>query len=301
MPGLRFDRLLTSTAVAILLSGVTIGAFAEPKSGSTSASAMAAPAAATAPSAPANDATEPAVKVPAPADQNTPAAAPAKPEAASDQPAGTPNKPQVDSAQPAAATATSEHPTAPAAAETSAAPPQPAAVTSGDEVPAAAAPAAPSAVADADAAVTEQLHELANGKFDRIAGGKKERAAIDAFYSGRNYAPLWIADGKPNDRATAAIAYLGIVAADGLDPADYPVPDFSSASDPAALADAELKLTTSIIAYAHHASVGRVHWTRVSGDIYYDQKPPAPAEVLTALAEAKDVDRKSTRLNSSHP
>ena len=46
MPGVRFDRFLASTAVAILLSGVTIGAFAEPKSGSTTDSAMAAPAAA---------------------------------------------------------------------------------------------------------------------------------------------------------------------------------------------------------------------------------------------------------------
>ncbi len=299
MPGVRFDRLLASTAVAILLSGVTIGAFAEPKSGSTTGSAMAAPAAA-APSAPASDATEPAAKVPAPAGESTPPVAPAKPEAASDQPAGTPSKPQVDSAPPAAATATSEQVAAPATAETPAAPPQPAVASGGDEVPvpAATVPVASSAVADADAAVTEQLRELANGKFDRIAGGKKERAGIEAFYSGRNYAPLWLTDGKPNERATAAIAYLGKVAADGLDSADYPVPDFSSASDPAALAEAELKLTTSVGTYAHHASVGRVHWTRVSGDIYYDQKQPAPAEVLTALAEAKDV---SEMLDSYEP
>ena len=49
--------------------------------------------------------------------------------------------------------------------------------------------------------------------------------------------------------------------ADGLDPADYPVPDFASLTDPAALAEAELKLTMSVITYAHHAQVGRVHWT----------------------------------------
>jgi len=67
------------------------------------------------------------------------------------------------------------------------------------------------------------------------------------------------------------------------------VPDFSALSDPAALAEAEIRLTASIITYAHHAQVGRVHWSRVSGDIFYDQKPPDPADVLATMADAKDV------------
>ena len=147
----------------------------------------------------------------------------------------------------------------------------------------------PSASIDPDAPITEQLHNLASGKFDRIIGGTKERTSIDAFYSGRNYAPLWLTDGKANARAEAAIAYLGQVSADGLDPSDYPVPDFAALTDPAALADAEITLTTSVITYARHAQIGRVHWSRVSGDIFYDQSAPDPAEVLTAVLEAKDV------------
>src|SRR6516165_3474808 len=147
----------------------------------------------------------------------------------------------------------------------------------------------PSASIDPDASIIEQLHNLANGKFDRIIGGTKERTTIDAFYSGRNYAPLWITEGEANARAKAAIAYLGQVSADGLDPTDYPVPDFASLTDPVALADAEITLTTSIIAYARHAQIGRVHWSRVSGDIFYDQSAAVPAEVLTAVLEAKDV------------
>ena len=140
-----------------------------------------------------------------------------------------------------------------------------------------------------DAQITEQLHNLANGKFDRIIGGIKERTSIDAFYAGRNYAPLWLTDGKADARAQAAIAYLGQVSADGLDPSDYPVPDFASLTDPVALADAEITLTTSLITYAHHAQIGRVHWSHVSGDIFYDQSAPDPAEVLTTVLEAKDV------------
>ena len=147
----------------------------------------------------------------------------------------------------------------------------------------------PNAASDPDAPITEQLHNLSNGKFDRIIGSTKERESIDAFYASRNYAPLWITEGKANARAKAAIAYLGGVAADGLDPTDYPVPNFASLADPAALAEAEIRLTTSVIAYAHHAQIGRVHWSRVSGDIFYDQNAPDPGDVLATMAQAKDA------------
>jgi murein L,D-transpeptidase YcbB/YkuD len=147
---------------------------------------------------------------------------------------------------------------------------------------------APTTVVDVDP-IAEQLRNLANGKFDRIIGNKKERASIEAFYTGRNFAPLWITDGNVNARATAAMAYLNQVGADGLDPADYPVPNFASLSDPAALAEAEIRLTTSVISYAHHAQIGRIHWSRVSADVFYDTKAPDPAAVLASTVEAKDV------------
>ena len=135
----------------------------------------------------------------------------------------------------------------------------------------------------------EQLHDPANGKVDRIIGTPKQRPAIDGFYSDRNYAPLWITSGNPNARAKAAIAYLGRVWADGLDPGDYPVPNFASLTDPAALAEAEIKLTASVITYVHHAQIGRVHWSRVSGDIFYERSAPDPREVLNTVMEATDV------------
>jgi murein L,D-transpeptidase YcbB/YkuD len=147
----------------------------------------------------------------------------------------------------------------------------------------------PSTALDPDAPITEQLHNLANGKFDPIVGSAKERESINAFYAGRNYAPLWITEGNANARAKAVIAYLGGVAADGLNPADYPVPNFASLADPTALAEAEITLTTSVIAYAHHALIGRVHWSRVSGDISYDQSAPDPGDVLATMAQAKDA------------
>ncbi len=58
-------------------------------------------------------------------------------------------------------------------------------------------PGATSAKATAaDTAIADKLREMmAAGKFDRILGGKKERAPVEAFYSGREFAPLWVADG----------------------------------------------------------------------------------------------------------
>jgi L,D-transpeptidase YcbB len=224
-----------------------------------------------------------------------------KPDGSNDQATAPATNPTETTAVPAAASApaTDQSREEPAAAAAPAAPQPAAAASGGDEVPtvAAIAPApageastAPASVAaNADTPIADQLREMANGKFDRLLGGKKERTAIDAFYSARNYAPLWIADGKANARAQAAVAYLDHVDADGLEPADYPVPNFAALSDPAAIAEGELKLTMTVINYAHHASIGRVHWSRVSGDILYELKAPTPAEVLTAVAEATDA------------
>jgi len=221
----------------------------------------------------------------------TPAVAPRAPVPATQASISTTDRAVDEPVAPAGDEVPAAKPPSDGAIEKDTMPPAPAPVAA----PPAAAPsetaAAPAsaAVADADAAIAEQLRGLVDGKFDRVIGSKKERAAIDAFYAARNYAPLWIADGKANARAKAAIAYLGQVDADGLEPADYPVPNFSVLADPAALAEAEIRLTTSVATYAHHALAGRVHWTRVSGDIYYDRKIPTAGEVLAEIADAKDA------------
>jgi murein L,D-transpeptidase YcbB/YkuD len=161
------------------------------------------------------------------------------------------------------------------------------------------APAAtPAPVVSADNAVAEKLRALSSGKYDRILGSKKERAAVEAFYSTRDFAPLWLTGSSANAAAQAAIGYLHGVDADALDPADYPTPDFTTAKDAEALAEAEMRLTDSVLKFAHHASVGRVHFTRVGADIQYDLKAPEPEAVLKQLADAKDV---AAALDSFNP
>jgi len=254
MPGVRINQLLASTAVVLLLAGAPAVALAGPNDAGANAAAAA----------------------PTPADVDKAPAVVATP-----QPLDSPDLPATTGST---SPATAEPTPAPAAATAPAATPEPTTTVSAP----AAAPAAP-ALSAADTAVVDQLRNLSSGKYDRIVGNKKDRTIVDAFYSGRDYAPLWITDGKLNERGKAVIAYLGHVDQDGLDPADYPVPNFSALSEPGDLAEAELKLDMTIITYAHHASTGRVHWSRVSGDIYYTLTAPEPADVLAAMVEAKDM------------
>jgi murein L,D-transpeptidase YcbB/YkuD len=150
----------------------------------------------------------------------------------------------------------------------------------------------------ADAAISEKLHELGAGKFDRILSSRRDRASVEAFYAERNFAPLWITSGAVNERGKAAIAYLGRVDEHGFEPGDYPTPEFRPGSEAGVLAEAELKLTQSVITFARHAQVGRVHFTRIAADIMYDQERPEPKDVLGKIAAAADV---AGALDSFHP
>ena len=145
-------------------------------------------------------------------------------------------------------------------------------------------------VATPDSGVSDRLRELISSKqFERVVTHKADRAGVEAFYSARNYAPLWVNNNAGNDRAKAAIAYLAQADAVGLDPSDYPAPDFKSGATPDALAEAELKLTASTLTFARHAQIGRIHFTRVGSDIQYDLIAPDPAEVLVKLADGSDA------------
>ncbi|MDI3468944.1 MAG: hypothetical protein OJF62_001007 [Pseudolabrys sp.] len=143
--------------------------------------------------------------------------------------------------------------------------------------------------ASADDLVTAKLRDLTGSKLDRYFPRKNERAAVEAFYKDRNFAPFWIVNGVESDRAKAAVAYLGHVDRDGLEPSDYPVPDFAAATGPDAQADAELKLMASVMTYARHALYGRVAWSRVSADIFYNSPKPDASGILKTLAESTDM------------
>jgi L,D-transpeptidase YcbB len=157
---------------------------------------------------------------------------------------------------------------------------------------------AASNVPAADQPVADKLKDLFGGKSARYFDRKAERAAIDKFYTARDFAPLWTQGGALTATGKGVIARLKNAASDGLNAADYPVPDFAAANNPDALAEADLKLTASMMDYARQAQSGRMHWSQVSADIQYPEHPIDPNEVLTNVTTAKDA---SAALDSYNP
>ncbi|MGY3342417.1 murein L,D-transpeptidase YcbB/YkuD [Bradyrhizobium sp. USDA 4472] len=222
----------------------------------------------------------------------TPAADAPKSETATTEPAKTePAKSEAAKSEPAE----SEAAKADAAAAPAAAPAAPAAAAA---TPAAEPVKAASNVPAADQPVAEKLKDLINAKTSRHFERKNERAAIEKFYGARDYAPVWTQAGSLTTAAKGVIARLKDAASDGLNPADYPVPDFAAATTPDALADAELKLTASMFDYARQAQSGRMHWSQVSADIQYPEHPVDPNEVLAKVTTAADA---SAALDSYNP
>jgi L,D-transpeptidase YcbB len=157
---------------------------------------------------------------------------------------------------------------------------------------------AASNVPPADQPVADRLRDLLGAKSARNFDRKTERAAVEKFYAAREFAPLWTQGGLLTESGKGVIARLRNAASDGLNAADYPVPDFAAATSPDALADAELRLTASMLDYARQAQSGRMHYSQVSGDIQYPEHPTDPAEVLANVTTAKDA---SAALDSYNP
>src|SRR5262249_53385503 len=132
----------------------------------------------------------------------------------------------------------------------------------------------------ADRPIAEKIRDLFAASSDRIVVNKKERAAAEVFYQGRNYAPLWLDKGLENMRATSAIARLKNADADGLEATDYKTPNLAGLTGDA-LAEADLKLTQAVLTYARHVQAGRFPYTRVSRNIEPPPGPPQPAPLLS--------------------
>jgi L,D-transpeptidase YcbB len=149
-----------------------------------------------------------------------------------------------------------------------------------------------------EVAVAESLRDLIAHRLDRYVARKPDREGVEAYYKAHDFQPIWVSDGAANARAKAAIAYLAQVETVGLNPSDYPTPDFAAAKTPESLAQDELKLTEAALTYARHAQIGQINFTRVGADISFKLDPPEPAEVLAKLAEAKDT---AAALDSYNP
>lgn len=167
--------------------------------------------------------------------------------------------------------------------------------------PAAEAPAkTASKVAPADQPVADKLRDMLQAQAGKFFDRKNERAAVEKFYAARDYAPLWTEGGALTARAKSVVSRLNDAAVDGLNPAEYPVPNFGAATGPDALAEADLKLTASMLDYARQAQSGQMHWSQVSADIQYPEHPVDPNEVLAHISTATDASAALQAYNPPH-
>lgn len=209
-------------------------------------------------------------------------------------------KPADVATAPAAEPKPAEAPKNDTAAAPPAATPAPATATAPVAEPAKEPVKAASNVAAEDQPVADKLREMLGGKTLRYFDRKTERTAVEKFYSTREYAPVFTQAGKLTEAGKGVVARLKDAASDGLNAADYPVPDFAAATSPDALADAEMKLTATMLDYARQAQSGRMHWSQVSADILYPEHPTDPAEVLATVTAAKDPSAALDGYNPPH-
>ena len=213
-------------------------------------------------------------------------------------PADVPPPSAADVAAPAAASSTTSTSEAPA---TAAPAPAPAAATPAATPKPTETTATTPAAVPAVSPVAAKIADLLSAKADRTFTAKKDRTGAEAFYSARSNAPVWVTDNGATGSAKALIAYLSAADAEGLDPIDYPVPYIKAGMDADALADAELKLTAAALAFARHASIGRVHYSRLNSDIFYVLDAPEPADVLAKLSTAGNAADALASYNPQHP
>ena len=288
-----FDRVLMAVAATFLAVSATSAAPAQAEPSRTSAAELAIDAAIPRP--------EPANVPPPTVNDFKPDATASVPDTAKDTAKATDKAAQPKPSDVVTAPAAEPSKAEPAkndSAATTTAPPPAAAIPATE--PAKEPVKAASNVPPADQPVADKLREMLGAKSLRYLDRKAERTAVEKFYNAREFAPVWTQAGVVTDAGKGVIARLKDAASEGLNAADYPVPDFAAATTPDQLAEAELKLTASMMDYARQAQSGRMHWSQVSGDISYPDHPTDPAEVLANVTTAKDASAALDGYNPPH-
>ena len=154
---------------------------------------------------------------------------------------------------------------------------------------------APQAVLDPVA--TQILAHLAK------AGGRSDNrddiAGVSAYYTENKGQPIWIAKDGFNQKAQKAIHEIRNANDWGLDASAFQVPSNPGASaTPEGSAEAEIKLSLTVLKYARHARGGRLDPPSLSPII--DRRPHIyePKSVLEAISAAESAD---VYLRGLHP
>jgi murein L,D-transpeptidase YcbB/YkuD len=158
----------------------------------------------------------------------------------------------------------------------------------------AAEPDMPAALISPTEAIRVAIQNRLSEKFTATSGAKKsEQGALVEYYSQPGQHLLWVDDKGLTDRGKAAMEEIAKADDYGLRASDYvlPKPDTFNASDPKAtdwLADAEIKISFAVLAYADNARGGRVNPQRLSENLDPTLVLPDPTEVIDSIAIRSD-------------
>ncbi|WP_134496061.1 L,D-transpeptidase family protein [Microvirga pakistanensis] len=141
-----------------------------------------------------------------------------------------------------------------------------------------------------------------DGTMRHLRLSQKDRDVLRAFYAQAERPLAWARDGAFTPAALNAIARLKAADEDGLDPTDYPLPDVKlrKEASPAQWAEADLKLSASVIRYARDARGGRLEPSRLSPLVTPKLALPEADEVLRKVGAAKDANAALASYNPPH-
>jgi murein L,D-transpeptidase YcbB/YkuD len=121
------------------------------------------------------------------------------------------------------------------------------------------------------------------------------RAALPAFYRGRDFRPAWIRSGRPGPEVDRLVAAIEGASLDGLDPDAYHLEAIGALIgrggrlETTSLVDLDLLATDAFLVLGSHLLHGRVDPARVRAEWLADRRGADMAAVLAAALEDGDV------------
>jgi len=150
----------------------------------------------------------------------------------------------------------------------------------------------PGGVYEGDIEWYVSMQDRLNSAEHRLVSDEQRSANIALWYEQRDYAPLWLVDGKPSRAAQKVIFALLTAYEDGLNPAEYKAdvmyPKIGN-GDAQHLADFEVSLSYAVTLYGQHLHSGRVEPNRVNRELVLFPDEISADRILERLSQADDV------------
>lgn len=119
-----------------------------------------------------------------------------------------------------------------------------------------------------------------------------DKAAVEAFYEGRDNKPYWLGGFKKGEEAQALMTLIDESWTHGLNPESYHREELRALlgdPSPENRQRAELLLTDAALRYAHDISGMRVSADALGLRQKYFRQPPAPTDIARTLADTRDI------------